>query len=119
MAGCLLFHFLFLVVLIVNGRFVFPGIASYQQLVALVAETHIIGKYPAFVAHILNKYHFMVLKHLFLFGGDSGAHYGVAHFQLFPGLFECDVHYSWIDEGNAGKQRIVFTLYVVEGKLSA
>lgn len=57
MAGGLLFHFLFLVVPVINGGLVFTGVATYQQLVALVAETHIIGKYPAFVAHILNEYH--------------------------------------------------------------
>lgn len=47
----------FLVVPVINGGLVFTGVATYQQLVALVAETHIIGKYPAFVAHILNEYH--------------------------------------------------------------
>ena len=66
------FTSVFLVVPVINGGLVFTGVATYQQLVALVAETHIIGKYPAFVAHILNEYHFMVLKHLFLFGGDFG-----------------------------------------------
>ena len=44
MAGCLLFHLLFLVIfLTINSGFVFTGVTSYQQLVALVAETYIIG----------------------------------------------------------------------------
>ena len=120
MAGRLLSHLLVLVVLLaVNGRLVFTGVTSYQQLVALVAETYIIGKQPAFVAHILDEHHFMVLEHLFLFRCDFGTHDSVVDLQLFPGLLECDVHYSRIDESDAGKQRVVFTLYVVDGKLSA
>lgn len=60
---------LFLVVfLALNSRLVFAGVASYQQLVALVAETHIIRKYPALVAHILHENHFMVLEHFFCSG---------------------------------------------------
>ena len=117
MVRCLLFHLLFLVVLLtVNGRLVFTGVTSYQQLVALVAETYIIGKDSAIVAHILNEHHFMVLEHLFLFRCDFGSHDSVVDFQLFSGLFESDVHYSRIDESNSGKQRVVFTLYVVDGK---
>lgn len=89
----------FLVVLLsFNSGFVFTGVASYQQLVALVAETYIIGKYPAFVAHILNEHHFMVLEHLLLFRCDFGTHDSVVDLQLFAGLLECDVHNSRIDE---------------------
>ena len=117
MAGYLLFHLLFLVIfLTINSGFVFTGVTSYQQLVALVAETYIIGKYPAFVAHILNEHHFMVLEHLLLLRSDFGTHDSVVDLQLFTGLLECDVHYSRIDESNSGKQRIVFALYVVDGK---
>lgn len=105
--------------LTINSGFVFTGVTSYQQLVALVAETYIIGKYPAFVAHILNEHHFMVLEHLFLFGTDFGTHDSVVDLQLFAGLLECDVHYSRIDESNPGKQRVVFALYVVDGKLAS
>ena len=102
-----------------NRRLVFTGIASYQQLVALVAETYVIGKYPAFVAHILNEHHFMVLEHFLLFRCDSGTHDSVVDFQLFAGLLECDVHYSRIDESYTGKQRVVFALYVIDGKLAS
>ena len=120
MAGCLLFHLFFLVVLpALNGGLVFTGVTSYQQLVAFVTETYIIGKYPAFVAHILNEHHFMVLEHLLLFRCDFGTHDSVVDLQLFTGLLECDVHYSRIDESNSGKQRIVFALYVVDGKLAS
>ena len=117
MAGYLLFHLFFLVVfLALNSRLVFAGVASYQQLVALVAETHIIRKYPALVAHILHENHFMVLEHFFLFGTNFGTHDSVAHFQLFAGLLECDVHNSRINESDPGKQRIIFALYVVDRK---
>ena len=84
-----------------------------------VAETYIIGKYPAFIAHILNEYHFMVLEHLLLFRCDFGTHDSVVDFELFARLLECDVHYSRIDESDTGKQCIIFALYVVDRKLSA
>ena len=92
MTGRLLFHLLFLVVLLaLNSGFVFTGIASYQQLVALVAETYIIGKYPAFVAHILNEHHLMEMQLLLLFRCDFGTHDSVVDFELFARLLECDV----------------------------
>lgn len=107
------------VLLALNSGLVFTGIASYQQLVALVAETYVIGKHPAFVAHILNEHHFMVLEHLLLFRCDFGTHDSVVDFQLFAGLLECDVHNSRIDESYTGKQRVVFALYVVNGELAS
>ena len=117
---CRLLAFLFLVLFpVFKIRLVLPRVLSYEKVIALVAEAHVIGECPALVAHILDIYHFMVFQHLFLFGGDSGSHDGVVHFQLFSGLLECDVHDSRIDKGHAGKKRVVLALYVIDGKLPA
>lgn len=53
-----------------NRRLVFTGIASYEQVVALVAETHIIREQLSGlgIAHVLNEYHAVILQYLFLFG---------------------------------------------------
>ena len=61
----------------------------------------------------------MVLEHLLLLRRDFGTHDSVVDLQLFTRLLECDVHYSRIDESDTGKQRIVFALYVVDGKLAS
>ena len=100
MPGCLLGFLLFALFRFIQLRFVFTGVAPYQQLVALVAETYIIGKHPAFVAHILNEHHFMVLEHLLLFRCDFGTHDSVVDLQLLAGLLECDVHNSRINESD-------------------
>lgn len=58
-----------------NRRLVFTGIASYEQVVALVAETHIIREQLSGlgIAHVLDEYHAVILQYLFLFGGYLGS----------------------------------------------
>ena len=70
--SCLLFPVVFLVF---NHRFVFTGIAPYEQVVALVAETYIIREQLSGlgIAHVFDEYHAVILQYLFLFGGDLGS----------------------------------------------
>ena len=116
MAGRLL-CFLFPVVFgVFNRRLVFTGIASYEQVVALVAETHIIREQLSGlgIAHVLNEYHSVILQYLFLFGGYLGSQNRIADLQLFVGLFECDVPYGRINIGHTGKHGVVLALYVID-----
>ena len=71
MAGRLL-CFLFPVVFGVSTAGLYSlGIASYEQVVALVAETHIIREQLSGlgIAHVLDEYHAVILQYLFLFRG--------------------------------------------------
>lgn len=71
-----LFRLFFLVILLVlYCRFIFTGIAAYQQVVALVAETYIIREQllGLGIAHVFDEYHAVIFQYLFLFGGNLGS----------------------------------------------
>lgn len=70
MTGRLFRLFLLVILLVLNCRLIFTGIAAYQQVVALVAESYIIReKLPGLgVAHVFDEYHAVIFQYLFLLG---------------------------------------------------
>ena len=75
MTGRLFRLFLLVILLVLNCRLIFTGIAAYLLVVALVAESYIIlEKLPGLgVALVFDEYHAVIFQYLFLFGGNLGS----------------------------------------------